>query len=46
MFLISIWLWFIVLMSISVLGRKIDTFHYILYALILLYVTIIYNEIK
>jgi hypothetical protein len=46
MFLISLWLVFIILMSISVLGRRIDTFHYLLYALVLLYITIIYNEIK
>jgi hypothetical protein len=46
MILIFVWALFIITMSFSVLNRKIDTFHYILFSLVLLYMTYIYKETK
>ena len=37
---------FIITMSLGALGQKLDTFHYILYSLLVLYIIIIYKEIK
>lgn len=43
--IINIWLFFVVSMSISVLTRIIDTYTYLLYSFVLLYIIYIYVQI-
>lgn len=43
--IITIWLFFVVSMSISVLTRIIDTYTYLLYSFVLLYIIYIYVQI-
>jgi hypothetical protein len=44
--IMTIWLFFIVSMSLSVLTKIIDTYTYLLYSFILLYLFYIYVQIK
>jgi hypothetical protein len=43
--LVMIWVLFIVTMSLGVLGEGLDTFHYLLYGFIMLYITFIFKQL-
>jgi hypothetical protein len=45
MIILILWIFFILIMSLSVLNRKIDTFHYILFSLVMLFITYIYKQL-
>lgn len=45
MFNIIIWIFFILVMSLAVLGKIIDTFSYLLYLIVMLYVIDIYYQL-
>ena len=45
MSLFLLWLLFIFTMGVSVLNRKIDTFHYILFSLVMLYFVYINKQL-
>ena len=40
-----LWGLFIIVMSLAALNREIDTFHYILFSLVMLYFTYIYKQL-
>jgi hypothetical protein len=43
--LVIIWVLFILTMSLGVLGEGLDTFHYLLYGFIMLYITFIFKQL-
>jgi hypothetical protein len=46
MWKLLIWVFFIGIMSISVLNREIDTFNYLLYSLVILYIYYVFCQIE
>lgn len=46
MLIIIVWGIFIFTMSISIFNHEIDTFHYLLYSLVMLYTYYIFYQIK
>jgi hypothetical protein len=40
-----IWVLFIIIMSLGVIGEGLDTFHYLLYGFTMLYITFIFKQL-
>jgi hypothetical protein len=43
--LVLIWVIFIVIMSLGALGEGLDTFHYLMYSFIMLYILYIFKQL-